>query len=263
MDLSVQRSAEPAPPSLRAYDREHINALLTQLVRVEERIGATLPKSRLSAGIVNIDIPPEKLVEVARLLRDELGFDMLSCVTGVDMIDHLESIYHFRSLANDWLLQARVRLTAEHPEVDSLVSVYQSANWLEREQYDMFGIVYRGHPDLRRILLEDEFIGHPLLKSFNSTPIVRHDRATTQAPAIQAVAGENLRHQERIQTKRLGQGSLERIHPGMTTFGGAAVYLETGQGVEPGAMSEPGRYLEGAGSSDEAAEAGTMPQERG
>jgi NADH/F420H2 dehydrogenase subunit C len=263
VDLSVQRSAEPAPPSLRAYDREHINALLTQLARIEERIGATLPKSRLSAGIVNIDIPPDKLVEVARLLRDELGFDMLSCVTGVDMIDHLESIYHFRSLANDWLLQARVRLTAEHPEVDSLVSVYQSANWLEREQYDMFGIVYRGHPDLRRILLEDEFIGHPLLKSFNSTPIVRHDRATTQAPAIQAVAGENLRHQERIQTKRLGQGSLERIHPGMTTFGGAAVYLETGQGVEPGAMSEPGRYLEGAGSSDEAAEAGTMPQERG
>jgi NADH/F420H2 dehydrogenase subunit C len=263
VDLSVQRSAEPAPPSLRAYDREHINALLTQLARIEERIGATLPKSRLSAGIVNIDIPPDKLVEVARLLRNELGFDMLSCVTGVDMIDHLESIYHFRSLANDWLLQARVRLTAEHPEVDSLVSVYQSANWLEREQYDMFGIVYRGHPDLRRILLEDEFIGHPLLKSFNSTPIVRHDRATTQAPAIQAVAGENLRHQERIQTKRLGQGSLERIHPGMTTFGGAAVYLETGQGVEPGAMSEPGRYLEGAGSSDEAAEAGTMPQERG
>ena len=263
MDLSVQRSAEPAPPSLRAYDREHINALLTQLGRVEERIGATLPKSRLSAGIVNIDIPPDKLVEVARLLRDELGFDMLSCVTGVDMIDHLESIYHFRSLANDWLLQARVRLTAEHAEVDSLVSLYQSANWLEREQYDMFGIVYRGHPDLRRILLEDEFIGHPLLKSFNSTPIVRHDRATTQAPAIQAVAGENLRHQERIQTKRLGQGSIERIHPGMTTFGGAAVYLETGQGVEPGAMSEPGRYLEGAGSSDEAAEAGTMPQERG
>ena len=263
MDLSVQRSAEPAPPSLRAYDRDHINALLTQLARMEERIGAPLPKSRLSAGIVNIDVPPDKLVEVARLLRDELGFDMLSCVTGVDMIDHLESIYHFRSLANDWLLQARVRLTAAHPEVDSLVSVYQSANWLEREQYDMFGIVYRGHPDLRRILLEDEFIGHPLLKSFNSTPIVRHDRATTQAPAIQAVAGENLRHQERIQTKRLGQGSLERIHPGMTTFGGAAVYLETGQGVEPGAMSEPGRYLEGAGPSDEAAEAGTMPQERG
>ena len=263
MDLNVQRSNQPAGPSLRAYDRDHINALLTQLAQVDAQVGATLPKSRLSAGVVNIDVPSDKLVAVTRMLRDECGFDMLTCVTGVDMIDHIESIYHFRSVGQQWLVQARVKLTAEHPEVDSLVSLYPSANWLEREQYDMFGIIYRGHPDLRRILLEDEFIGHPLLKSFNSTPIVRHDRATTQAPAVQAVAGENLRHQERIQTKRLGQGDLERIHPGMTTFGGAAVYLETGQGVEPGAMSQPGRYLEDAANSDEAAEAGTMPQERG
>ncbi|HET9110997.1 MAG TPA: NADH-quinone oxidoreductase subunit C [Ktedonobacterales bacterium] len=268
MDLSVQgvqgvqRSAAPAGPRLRAYDRDHINALLTQLTTLDQRIGSPLAKSRLSAGIVNIDIPSDKLVAVVELLRDELGFDMLTCVTGVDMIDHIESIYHFRSLSQDWLLQARVRLTAEHPEVDSLVSLYPSANWLEREQYDLLGIVYRGHPDLRRILLEDEFIGHPLLKSFNTTPIVRHDRATTQAPAVQAVAGENLRHQERIQTKRLGQGSIERIHPGMTTFGGAAVYLETGQGVEPG-PTPGGRYLQDASASEEADGAENKPQERG
>ena len=266
MDLSVQggvqRSAAPAGPRLRAYDRDHINALLTQLTALDERIGSPLPKSRLSAGIVNIDIPSDKLVAVVRLLRDELGFDMLACVTGVDMIDHIESIYHFRSLSQDWLLQARVRLTAEHPEVDSLESLYPSANWLEREQYDLLGIIYRGHPDLRRILLEDEFIGHPLLKSFNTTPIVRHDRATTQAPAVQAVAGENLRHQERIQTKRLGQGSIERIHPGMTTFGGAAVYLETGQGVEPG-PTPSGRYLQDGSAVDEADGAESKPQERG
>lgn len=260
MDLSVQRSGQPAAPSLRAYDRDHINALFTQLARVDEQIGVTLPKSRLSAGVVNIDVPSDKLLTVAQALRDECGFDMLTCVTGVDMIDHIESIYHFRSIGQQWLVQARVKLTAEHPEVDSLVSLYPSANWLEREQYDMFGIIYRGHPDLRRILLEDEFVGHPLLKSFNSTPIVRHDRATTQAPAVQAVAGENLRHQERIQTKRLGQGSIERIHPGMTTFGGAAVYLETGQGVEPQTQQPTGRYLEegAAESSDE-----QKPQERG
>ncbi len=267
MDLSLQpglqRSAQPGPPSVRPSDREQTNALLAQLGAMTDRLGTPLATSRLSAGIINIDVPSEKLGAVAQLLRDELGFDMLTCVTGVDMVDHVESIYHFRSLAQDWLLQTRVRLTAEHPEVDSLVNLYPSANWLEREQYDMFGIIYRGHPDLRRILLEDEFIGHPLLKSFITTPVVRHDPATTQAPAVQAVAGENLRHQERIQTKRLGQGSIERIHPGMTTFGGAAIYLETGQGVEPGAMSQPGRYLEDADSSDEAAEAGTMPQERG
>lgn len=263
MDLSVQRSADPGAPSLQAFDRDHINALLNRLTELDGQLGVTLPKSRLSAGVVNIDIPSDKLVEASRLLRDELGFDMLSCVTGVDMIDHIESIYHFRALAQNWLLQARVRLTAEHPEVDSLVSLYPSANWLEREQYDMFGIIYRGHPDLRRILLEDEFIGHPLLKSFNSTPIVRHDRATTQAPALQAVAGENLRHQERIQTKRLNQGTIERIHPGMTTLGGAAVYLETGQGVEPGPTPEGHRYLEDGSASDEDAEAESMPQKRG
>ena len=118
-------------------------------------------------------------------------------------------------------------------------------------------------------MLEDEFIGHPLLKSFTSTPIVRHDRATTQAPAVQAVAGEGLRHQERIQTKRLNQGSIERIHPGMTTFGGAAVYLETGQGVEPGVPAQTSRYTEPDEEAEESAdegkadEAGTAPQKKG
>ena len=200
----------------------------------------TLPKSRLAQGMVSVDVPSEKLLETARLLRDTAGFEMLTCVTGVDMVDHIQSIYHFRSLANNWLLQVRVRLTGEHPEVDSLVSLYPSANWLEREQYDLLGIIYRGHPDLRRILLEDEFIGHPLLKSFSTTPMAYHDPATTQTPAVRAISGEGIRAQERVQTKRLGQGSLERIHPGMTTFGGAAVYLETGQGVEPQAQARAG-----------------------
>ncbi len=262
MDLSVQRGGQSIAPSLRAYDRDHLNLLLSQLVSLDERLGVTLPKSRLNAGIITIDIPPDMLVAAARMLRDDLGFDMLTCVTGVDMIDHLDSIYHFRSLSQDWLLQARVRLAAEHPEVDSLVSLYISANWLEREQYDMFGIIYSGHPDLRRILLEDEFIGHPLLKSFNTTPLVRHDRATTQVPAVQAVSGENLRHQERIQTKRLNQGTIERIHPGMTTMGGAAIYLETGQGVEPGPTPEGRSYAEPA-AKNQAGEPTTKPQERG
>lgn len=263
MDLSVQRGAQAPAPSLRAYDRDHIQALLQRLATLDERLGAPVVKTRLNAGIVNIDIPAEKLVEAARTLRDELGFDMLTCVTGVDMIDHLESIYHFRSMSEDWLLQARVRLTTEHPEVDSLVGLYPSANWLEREQYDMYGITYRGHPDLRRILLEDEFIGHPMLKSFNTTPIVRHDRATTQAPAIQAVAGENVRHQERIQTKRLNQGTIERIHPGMTTMGGAAVYLETGQGVEPQTGAPKGRYLEESSGTDASADEQSTPPKKG
>jgi NADH-quinone oxidoreductase subunit C len=270
VDLSVRPGAQPgqpaeppSAPSLLAYDRDHLNALLSQLGVLEQRLGLSAPlaKSRLPQGVIGVEVPSDKLLDFARLLRDEAGFEMLTCVTAVDMVDHLQSLYHFRSLAHNWLLQARVRLTTEHPEVDSLVSLYPSANWLEREQYDLLGVVYRGHPDLRRILLEDEFAGHPLLKSFASTPIVRHDPATTQVPAVRAISGEQVRRQERVQTKRLGQGTLERIHPGMTTFGGAAVYLETGQGVvTPGEARQeqerqearaPARYLSAAPRKEE------------
>ncbi|MEO7000662.1 MAG: NADH-quinone oxidoreductase subunit C [Ktedonobacterales bacterium] len=241
MDLTVQgRSGQGGlpTPSLIAFDRDHINALLTQLAPVDEVLGQSAPRTLLTGGMVNIDVPAGRLTDVARILRDRLGFEMLTCVTGVDMIDHIESLYHFRSLQHNWLLQARVKLPTERPEVDSLVSLYPSANWLEREQYDLVGITYIGHPDLRRILLEDEFMGHPLLKSFRTTPMVKHDRATTQAPPVHAVSGEQIRNQERIVTKRFGQGAEERIHPGMTTFGSSAVYLETGQGVDPDSIGE-------------------------
>ncbi len=263
MDLSVRGGSQTAiqagEPSLIAFDRDHINALLNQLGTLDQSLGVSMPKTRLAQGMVSVDVPSDKLLDAARLLRDSAGFEMLTCVTAVDMVDHIESIYHFRSLANNWLLQVRVRLTGEHPEVDSLVNLYPSANWLEREQYDMLGVIYRGHPDLRRILLEDEFVGHPLLKSFRTTPMVRHDPATTQAPAVRAISGENIRRQERVQTKRLGQGSLERIHPGMTTFGGAAVYLETGQGVEPQTERKPGRYLSETSSEGEQSESTQEP----
>ncbi|GEM_PF-107502 len=234
MDLTPVRGQNSEnTPDLIAYDRNHINTLLSELTAIDQLIGANAPKKMLPAGMVSIDIPAERLVEAARLLRDTLGFEMLSCVTGVDMIDHIESLYHFRSLQHNWLLQVRVKLQADNPSVASLVSLYPAANWLEREQYDLMGITYSGHPDLRRILLEDEFQGYPLRKSFRSTPLVRHDPATTQVSAVQALSGEHIRGQERIVTKRFGQGMEERIHPGMPTFGSSAEYLKTGQGVIP------------------------------
>lgn len=225
---------EPASgrPSLEAYDTEHINALLSLLGQVDEAAGQPVPKQRLPEGMVGIEVPGERLVDVARVLRDALGFDMLTCVSGVDMVDHIESVYHFRALNRNWLLQARVKLPSESPAVDSLVGLFPSANWLERECYDMVGINYRGHPDLRRILLDDEFNGYPLLKSFHPTPLTVHDRATTQVDAVRAIAGEQQRNVERIVSKNLGQGEEERVRPGKLTFGSAAVYMKTGQGVE-------------------------------
>ncbi|HEX6543042.1 MAG TPA: NADH-quinone oxidoreductase subunit C [Ktedonobacterales bacterium] len=249
MDIAPRAAGATGAPSLLAYDRDHINELLNALAQLDEQAGQPTPKRRLNAGIVGIEIAPERLVATARFLRDSLGFEMLTSISGVDMIEHLEAAYHFRSISQNWLVQVRVKTSSDDPQIPSLVGLYTSANWLERETYDLFGIRFIGHPDLRRMLLDDEFEGHPLRKNFVTTPTVVHDRATTQVDAIRAVSGEQQRRQERVVLKRLGQGQQERIHPGMTTFGSEAVFLETGQGVGTDANAMHGytideQYLE-------------------
>ncbi len=256
MDIAPRAAGATGAPSLLAYDRDHINELLSALAQLDEQIGQPVPKRRLNDGIVGIEIAPEQVVEAGRFLRDVLGFEMLSCIVGVDMVEHLESIYEFRSISHSWLLQMRVKTSSSDPQIPSLVSLYPSANWLERETYDLFGIRFIGHPDLRRMLLDDDFEGHPLLKSFTTTPVVVHDRATTQVDAIRAISGEQQRKQERVVLKRLGQGQQERIHPGMTTFGNEAVFLETGQGVGTDANAMHGytideQYLDPASKPQE------------
>lgn len=231
MDLGQQAGGRASPH--KAFDRDHINDLVQRLSEVDEAIGATTPKRLINGGIVGIEVPREHLLDAARVIRDSLEFEMLTCISGVDMVSHIESVYHFRAIQQNWLLQVRVKVPTETPEVDSLVSLYPGANWLERECYDMVGITYVGHPDLRRILLDDEFYGYPLRKSFHTTPSVVKDRATTQVGGSRAVSGEQQRDVERIAAHNLGQGNQERLRPGKLTFGSAAVYLETGQGVEP------------------------------
>lgn len=221
--------AIPAP-----FSRDTINALLGALSQVDQVVGQSVPKVRMVDGMVGITVPRERIVEVVRVLRDSLGFEVLTTISGVDMVEHREAIYQFRSIRNNWLLQMRVATPNERPEIASLVSLYASANWLEREVYDLSSIVFLGHPDLRRILLDETFVGHPLLKTFRSTPVVVHDRATTQVDAIRAISGERERAQERIVLKKLGQGDQERLHPGMMTFGSEAVFMETGQGIGTG-----------------------------
>lgn len=248
MDLVPRLTTPLAPPSLLAFDRDHVETLASELTtRLPEVVGQPVSVTRMNGGILGLTLPAEQLVPAARFLRDTLGFDMLTCVSGVDMGDHLDSVYHLRAISHNWLLQVRVSLPAASPRVDSLMGLYPSANWLEREEYDMLGIVYLGHPDLRRILLDDDFQGYPLLKSFRSTPAVVHDRATTQAPPRVALAGEHQRNLETVVGKRLGQGQEERLHPGTPTFGNMAIYARTGQGVEPPATE--GDQARGTGKS--------------
>lgn len=210
-------------PSATTGYRDQNAALARDLAPIAQIVGKPVAPRTMQGDFLNLDVERQNLVAVCRFLRDQLGFDLLVCISGVDMLDHLETVYHVRSLARGQLLQLKVRLENEHAEVDSLVSVWPTANWLERETFDMFGIRFTGHPDLRRMLLDDEFEGYPLLKSFHQVPLTVKDRATTQVDPNMAVAGEFQQQRvERVVQKKLGQGLEERLHPGTPTFGHAS-----------------------------------------
>jgi NADH/F420H2 dehydrogenase subunit C len=219
MDL-VPRSTT-VPSGTTGY-RDQNAALARDLAPIAQITGKALIPKTLKGDYLTLDIDRENLVAVCRFLRDQLGFDLLSCISGVDMLDHLETVYHVRSITRQQLLQLKVRIDREKPDVDSVVSVWPTANWLERETYDMYGIHFAGHPDLRRMLLDDDFEGYPLLKTFHQVPMTVKSRATTQVDPNMAVAGKfQQQHVEHVVQKKLGQGMEERLHPGTPTFGHA------------------------------------------
>lgn len=96
-------------------------------------------------------------------------FDMLSCITGIDSgveAGTMEVIYHLYSIPFNQSLALKVILPRENPEIESVNAIWKTANWLEREVYDMFGIVFKNHPDLRRILMPADWKGFPLRKDY-------------------------------------------------------------------------------------------------
>lgn len=144
--------------------------------------------SRFVHSYLEMVIPAERLLEAARVLREQFDYDYLSQVTAVDWPDRFEVVYMLYHLAN-WQqdladaegpkgIMLRVSLPrVEEPRSVSLVSVWPGAELQEREVYDMLGIQFVGHPDLRRILLDDDFPGFPLRKDFALDPeyvLVRH-----------------------------------------------------------------------------------------
>jgi NADH-quinone oxidoreductase subunit C len=122
-------------------------------------------------GDTTIVVPRKVLRSVAEQCRDteELKFDLLTDATALDrypMEPRFELNYQLVSIPLRQKLRIRVKLSVDDPVVDSLVPVWKGANWLEREIFDMFGIQFTGHPDLRRILLPDDWEGHPLRKDY-------------------------------------------------------------------------------------------------
>ena len=113
----------------------------------------------------------EKIVEICAFLRDdpELLFDLAMDLTGVDYLGEVprfEVVYHLYSLERKHRVRIKVRLHEEDPTIDSVASVWPGMNWYEREAYDMYGIVFRNHPNLKRILMYEGFVGHPLRKDY-------------------------------------------------------------------------------------------------
>ena len=134
---------------------------------LKETLGDRANVSVLHDTLV-VDVDRERLVEVARIVRDDptTQCDLYSVNAGVDTGSQLRSVTFVRGTRTHVFVMLRATCTELDPHVPSLVPVWEGANWPERETYDMFGIEFDGHPDLRRIFLEESFPGHPLRKSF-------------------------------------------------------------------------------------------------
>lgn len=156
---------DPLPGAGAPSDHPSVSALI-------ERFGAAVLGHRVSAGdqqVVWID--PERNLEILSFLRDDPGqrYDMMSDVTAVDYGGGrpLEIVYQMFSTTHKRALRVRCRLPLDALGIDSVVGLWKSADWLEREVYDLFGVTFRGHPDLRRILMPFDYAeGHPLRKDF-------------------------------------------------------------------------------------------------
>ena len=122
---------------------------------------------------LNGNVDPADLVAVMNKLRDEPGFNYLFCLTCVDYKTHFTMFYHLRNLQtfDELVIKAKID-DVNHPAIDSVTGLYQTANFHEREVYDLFGVKFYGHPDLRRIFLDENWPGYPLRKSYTDPNMI-------------------------------------------------------------------------------------------
>jgi len=155
---------------------------------LEERFTSAVTGKKLDAIDPWVSVEPARLAEIALFLRDEprLKFDLLNCITGVDYLEtdakkapkagyepHLEVVYHLSSFTHKHRFVVKLMLPrwrenkpGELPEVPSVAGIWNTADWHERETYDLCGVMFTGHPDLRRILLAEDWEGYPLRKDY-------------------------------------------------------------------------------------------------
>ena len=143
-----------------------------QIDRINSKYKGVILDSHDFRGDQTITVQKNILIELFKFLRDdpELDFKFLMDLTAVDYLNRkdnrFEVVYHFYSLQHNDRLRVKVPLSEDDCTIDSVSSLWKTANWYEREVWDLYGIKFNGHPDMRRILLYEEFKGHPLRKDY-------------------------------------------------------------------------------------------------
>ncbi|MFQ5848763.1 MAG: NADH-quinone oxidoreductase subunit C [Candidatus Methylomirabilales bacterium] len=144
------------------------------LQQLQSRFQEEIRTAAVRHGEACVTIRAERNLEICRFLKEELGYDYLNCLSGVDWIadNEMEVVYNISSLKQPGKITLRARVPRTEPVLSSVVPLWATANWHEREAFDLFGIRFDNHPDLRRILLPEDWIGHPLQKDYRDERFV-------------------------------------------------------------------------------------------
>jgi NADH-quinone oxidoreductase subunit C len=170
----LQRQPWVELPAERPYG-SYFDEVVDALAEAYEPFSDAIIKVVVDRGELTLHVRREHLLGVAKTLRDDAGlrFELLSAVSGVDYLvregatgARLHSVYHLTSMTYRRRIRLEVSVTDVDPHVPSVTGLYPTADWQERETWDMFGIIYDGHPSLTRILMPDDWDGHPQRKDY-------------------------------------------------------------------------------------------------
>ncbi|MBK8984364.1 MAG: NADH-quinone oxidoreductase subunit C [Ignavibacteria bacterium] len=140
--------------------------------KLKNIVTSVIPECEFSpdeSQFLNVIVKPEDFRKLAEFLRydPETQMDYLFCMTAIDWNTHFFTIYHLTSSVTNFTVVIKVKITdRETPNIDTVCDIWKTAEFHEREVYDLFGIKFNNHPDLRRILLEDDWVGYPLRKDY-------------------------------------------------------------------------------------------------
>jgi NADH-quinone oxidoreductase subunit C len=187
--LQVRRAPLPSTPRpYGSYFDEIADALTTRLEADGSDFGHAVERVIVDRGELTLHVRPGHLIEVARVLRDEpaLGFELCGGVSGVhypgDADRELHAVYHLLSITHNRRIRLEVSVPDANPHVPSLVGVYPTCDWHERETWDFFGLIFDGHPGLTRIEMPDDWKGHPQRKDYPLGGIPVEYRGATVPP---------------------------------------------------------------------------------